>query len=83
MAKTDQNENLESRGNHYQNWLDAIKNKQELICDVEIGHRSASVGNLCNIAYQLGRTLEWNPEKEKFIGDKEANKMKKRKNRKY
>jgi len=31
----------------------------------------------------LGRTLEWNPEKEKFIGDKEANKMKKRKNRKY
>ncbi len=82
-AETDQNEDLESRGNHYQNWLNAIKNKQELICDVEIGHRSASVGNLCNIAYQLGRTLDWNPVKEKFVGDKEADKMKKRKNRKY
>lgn len=73
----------DSRGNHYQNWLDAIKNRSQPICDVEIGHRSASVGNICNIAYELGRPLDWNPEKEKFIGDKEANKMKKRKYRKF
>ncbi|MBM1107726.1 Gfo/Idh/MocA family oxidoreductase [Aurantibacter crassamenti] len=73
----------ESRGNHYQNWIDAIKNRSQPICDVEIGHRSASVGNICNIAYQLGRPLDWNPEIEKFIGDKEANKMKKRKYRKF
>ncbi|TMM56771.1 Gfo/Idh/MocA family oxidoreductase [Maribacter algarum] len=73
----------ESRGNHYQNWIDAIKNRSQPICDVEIGHRSASIGNICNIAYQLGRSLDWNPEKEKFIGDKEANKMKKRKYRKF
>lgn len=72
-----------SRGNHYQNWLDAIKNRSQPICDVEIGHRSASIGNLCNIAYQLGRPLDWNPEKEKFVGDKEANEMKKRKYRKF
>lgn len=73
----------ESRGNHYQNWFDAIKNRSQPICDVEIGHRSASIGNICNIAYELGRPLDWNPEKEKFIGDKEANKMKKRKYRKF
>lgn len=73
----------ESRGNHYKNWTDAIKNRSQPICDVEIGHRSASIGNICNIAYQLGRPLDWNPEKEKFVGDKEANKMKKRKYRKY
>lgn len=72
-----------SRGNHYQNWMDAIKNRSQPICDVEIGHRSASIGNICNIAYQLGRPLDWNPEKEKFIEDKEANKMKKRKYRKF
>ena len=76
-------DDLKSRGNHYQNWIDAIKKGTPLIADVEIGHRSASVGNICNIAYQLGRTLEWNPEKEKFVGDSEANKMKSRKNRKY
>ena len=40
-------------------------------------------GNICNIGYQLGRPLDWNPEKEKFVGDKEANKMKKRKYRKF
>ncbi len=73
----------ESRGNHYQNWIDAIKNRSQPICDVEIGHRSASIGNICNIAYELGRPLDWNPEKEKFVGDKEANKMKKRKYRKF
>lgn len=72
-----------SRGNHYQNWLDAIKNRSQPICDVEIGHRSASIGNLCNIAYQLGRPLDWNPTKEKFIGDKEGNNMKIRKYRKF
>ncbi len=73
----------DSLGNHQQNWLDAIKGKAKLICDVEIGHRSASIGNICNIAYELARPLDWNPEKEKFIGDKEANKMRKRKRRKY
>ncbi|CAM3497678.1 Gfo/Idh/MocA family protein [Zobellia roscoffensis] len=76
-------EGLKSRGNHYQNWIDAIKNDTPLISDVEIGHRSATVGNICNIGYQLGRTLEWDPKKEKFIGDSEANKMKSRKSRKY
>jgi len=71
----------ESRGNHYQNWLDAIKNRSQPICDVEIGHRSASIGNICNIAYDLGRPLDWNPKKEKFIGDKEANALRRRKYR--
>lgn len=68
--------------NHYQDFLDAIKSRKKPICDVEIGHRSASVCNLANIAYDLKRPLTWNPEKEKFKGDGEANKMLKRKNRK-
>ncbi|MDB4292590.1 Gfo/Idh/MocA family oxidoreductase [Maribacter sp.] len=79
----DSKELFKDRGNHYQNWLDAIKTRTQPICDVEIGHRSASVCNLANIAYELGRPLQWNPEKEKFKGDAEANKIRKRKNRKY
>ncbi|RMG58299.1 MAG: gfo/Idh/MocA family oxidoreductase [Bacteroidetes bacterium] len=58
---------------HYRDWLDAIRNRTRPICDVEVGHRSASVCNLANIAYQLKRPLRWNPKKEKFKGDKEAN----------
>jgi hypothetical protein len=40
---------------------------------VEIGHRTATVCNIGNIAYQLKRSLTWNPVKEKFKRDKEAN----------
>lgn len=70
-------------GNHYQDWLDAIKNKTQPICDVETGHRSATICNIANIAYQLGRNLEWDPEKEQFKGDTEANTLRSRVNRYY
>lgn len=72
---------LYNSSNHYQDWLDAIKNQTQPICDVETGHRSASVCNLANIAYWLNRPLQWDPEKEKFIKDKEANKLRKKRNR--
>ena len=72
-----------SNGNHYQDWLDAIKNRTQPICDVETGHRSASICNIANISYQLGRTLEWDPQKEQFKGDAEANSLRGRDNRYY
>ena len=59
--------------NHYEDFLKAIKTRQKPICDVEIGHRTASVCNLGNIAYQLNRPLKWNPRREKFKHDDEAN----------
>ncbi|MCM5661662.1 Gfo/Idh/MocA family protein [Galbibacter mesophilus] len=74
---------FKDRGNHYQNWLDCMKTRQKTICPVEVGHRTASICNIANIAYDLGRTLEWDPKKEKFIKDKEANKMIKREDREY
>jgi hypothetical protein len=33
---------------------------------VEIGHRTASVCNIGNIAYALNKSLTWNPKSEKF-----------------
>ncbi|AUD03595.1 Gfo/Idh/MocA family protein [Spirosoma pollinicola] len=61
--------------NHYKDFLDAIKSRKNPISDVEVGHRTASVCTLGNIAYQLGRTLRWNPKTEQFLGDAEANKL--------
>jgi len=72
-----------TKGNHYQDWLDSINNRTQPICDAEIGHRSASICNIANIAYQLGHDLEWNPEKEQFKGDAEANALRSRVNRDY
>ncbi len=58
---------------HYKDFFDAMRKRSKPICDVEIGHRTASVCNIGNIAYQLNRPLQWNPKKEAFKNDKEAN----------
>ena len=56
-----------------QDFLDCIKSGKEPICDVETGHRSSSVCALANIAYWMNRPLEWDPKKEQFKNDAEAN----------
>ncbi len=59
--------------NHYKDFLDAMRKRSKPVCDVEIGHRTATVCNIGNIAYQLNRPLTWNPKREKFKRDREAN----------
>ena len=59
--------------NHYKDFLDAMRKRSKPICDVEVGHRTATVCNIGNIAYQLKRPLQWNPKKEQFKNDAEAN----------
>jgi len=61
--------------NHFTNWLDCIRTGNKPICDVEIGCRSAAVCHLGNIAYQLDRSLKWDPEQEVFVNDPEANRL--------
>jgi predicted dehydrogenase len=60
---------------HHENWLDCIASRERPICDVEIGHRSATVCHLGNIAMQLRRELAWDPQKEQFVDDEQANLM--------
>ncbi len=67
---------------HHQNWLDCIKSREKPICDVEIGHRSATVCHLGNLAVRIGRKLTWDPEKEEIVGDSEAADMLRRPYRK-
>ncbi len=57
---------------HIQNWLDCVKSRSVPNADVEIGHRSISVCHLANIARQLGRRLKWDPQREVFKDDPEA-----------
>jgi predicted dehydrogenase len=58
--------------NHRRNWLESVRQKKECICTAETGHRSASVCHLGNIGYRLGRELTWDPARETFAGDAEA-----------
>ncbi len=68
--------------NHYNDFLKAMRNRSKPIADVEIGHRTATVCNIGNIAYQLNRPLKWNPHKEEFINDNDANALTTREMRK-
>jgi myo-inositol 2-dehydrogenase/D-chiro-inositol 1-dehydrogenase len=66
---------LYKSNNHKANWLECIKSRAETIAPAEIGHRSCTVCLLGDIAMRLGRKLRWDPDKELFIGDEQANKM--------
>ncbi len=59
--------------NHMGNFFDCVKTRNTPISDVVSQHRSVSTCHLGNIAMRLGRPLRWDPEKELFIGDDEAN----------
>ena len=56
-------------------FLDAVKSRGPTLEDAEVGHRTASLGHLGQIALQLGRRLKWDPDNERFVGDDEANRM--------
>jgi predicted dehydrogenase len=58
---------------HMGNFFECVRTRKPPICDAEIGHRSASVCHLGGIALRLGRKLRWDPEREEFVDDKEAN----------
>ena len=58
---------------HIADWLDCIKTRKLPKADVEIGHRSVSVCHLANIAREIGRKVHWDPKKEVFKNDAEAN----------
>jgi predicted dehydrogenase len=58
---------------HHQDFINCMRTRQRPICDVEIGHRSVSCAHLANIAMRLGRKLQWDPEREEFVNDPDAN----------
>ena len=70
-------------GDHYKNFADAARarDKKMLNGPVETAHLASSLAHLGNIAYRLGRTLNFDPQKEVFVGDKQANAMLSRKYR--
>jgi predicted dehydrogenase len=60
---------------HRRNWIECIRSRKSTICPADVGNRSAAVCHLGNIGYQLRRRLKWDPAKEQFVDDAEANKL--------
>lgn len=59
----------------HRDFLDCVKSRKDPYFPVDIGHRVSAVCHLANIAIKLGRKLRWDPEKEQFPDDAEANGM--------
>ena len=61
--------------NHFVNFIQALRNgrREELNADIEEGHRSTSLSLLGMLSLKLGRSIEWDGEKEECPGDAEAN----------
>jgi len=60
------------KGEH-RNFLDCVKSRKDPYFPVDIGHRVSTVCHLANLSIKLGRPLKWNPVKERFLKDEEAN----------
>jgi predicted dehydrogenase len=74
VYRTDEYEDFNM--NHKADWFKAIKDPSYLpAVDIEIGHRVATLCNLGNISYILGRKLVWDGVKEEVIGDPQAQRL--------
>jgi len=58
--------------NEKHDFLDCVRSRSRTLEDAEVGHRSSTVAQLGYIACQVGRRLRWDPEKERFPDDEEA-----------
>lgn len=57
---------------HVNNFFDCVKSRGTPVADISIGHRSATVCHLGNIAIRTKKKLTWDPKAETIVGDAEA-----------
>ena len=57
------------------NFLDCVRSREQPIANAEIAHLSCGLVHLGEIAYRVGRVLHFDPEKEQFLNDPEADKL--------
>ena len=67
--------------NHMSNLYDCTLSREQPLSDIVSQHRSVSVCHLGNISMRLGRPVNWDPEREEFVNDGEANGLRSREQR--
>jgi predicted dehydrogenase len=71
----EQSDSSQQHPPHVRNFLDCVKSRKRPNADIEAGHQANTICRLGNIAYRLGRTLNWDPSKEVVADDAEANRL--------
>jgi hypothetical protein len=64
------------------NFLECVKSRKAPICPATVGAQSSNLSQMGVLAVRLGRKMIWDPVKEEFAGDAEANKFIEREMRK-
>jgi predicted dehydrogenase len=59
----------------FANFLECIKTGARPVCDIEIGHRSTSMSLLAMLSLKLGRSITWDGERQRIVGDDAANEL--------
>jgi hypothetical protein len=63
---------------HVRNYFDCIKSRRLTVANPEVMHRSMSTVHAANICMWLKRDLKYDPVKEEFLNDEEANRLRSR-----
>ncbi len=56
-------------------FIEAVRTRKKFALNEVNAHRTCTIVNLSKIAVRLGRRLHFDPEKQLFIGDEEANRL--------
>ncbi len=57
---------------HYANFVNAIRGEDTLHAEIETGHKSSLLAHLGNISWRTGRTINFDPQAGKIVGDDDA-----------
>ena len=66
---------LHESKDHHRDFLNSVRSRRDPVSSVEAGHQASYLGLIAEIATRLKRKLKWDPAKEQFIDDNEANRM--------
>jgi predicted dehydrogenase len=64
--------------NHVREFLDCVKSRRPTKATADVAHNSITACHCANVAVRLGRPVKWDPVKEEFPGDDEANRLRSR-----
>ena len=63
---------------HLRDFLDCVRTRRATVTGAEVAHRTMTTNLAMDICLDLKRSLKWDPAKEEFVGDDEANRLRSR-----
>ncbi|HSW45039.1 MAG TPA: Gfo/Idh/MocA family oxidoreductase, partial [Phycisphaerae bacterium] len=64
--------------NHVRDFLNCVKSRRPTVANAEVMHHSMSTVHAANICMWLKRDMKYDPAKQEFVNDAEANKLRSR-----